>query len=413
MGMFTRLVAACLFLAAVSGEAAARRVALVIGISHYDHAPALANPANDAADVAAKFRAMGFEVMEGYDLAKHPLELRISAFAEKLRSSEAGVLYFAGHGIAINGESFILPRDAKLADAVTARLETISAADLVDMLSNGPAAGIVIFDACRNNPFARGLSANGRGVQAYEGLSEVPAAAGTFVAYSTKPGFMALDGTARNSPFAEALLRHMDTPGIDIAEMMRRVRRDVLAATSEFQRPQWEDDLLDGFSLVPAAALPPALPLRRAPSDLLEAGPPPAAGLPEEIEDFIRNLYLKPDTGDVEGLAKQIFAADVTSFGSPFTREELVQARAHWLSGFRKVETRMLAGSLTATQRDPSNLAVSFDVDYRLWPADVAAASRQGRARVTLDLERTTDGWRVVSENGVVLEGDRLDRLLP
>jgi hypothetical protein len=387
------LVAAVLVLAAPAAEAA--RLALVIGNARYQHASPLANPVNDARDVAAKLRTMGYDVFEGYDLGKRAMEEKIGRFASRLDGAEAGVLYFAGHGIAVNGQSFILPVDARLDLPAALPLEAIPADQLVSMLSDSVRNGILFFDACRNNPFAKSLNRNSphRGAQAYEGLSWVGAANGTFVAFSTKPGFMALDGTGRNSPFAEALMTHMASPGLPVGEMMRRVRKVVLARTGDFQRPQWEDDLLDPFTLMPAG-----LPLVKPPPDMMEADPSAPPGLPEDIEEFITGDYLKPDPADVEGSVRHIFAAEVSSFGSIFDREKLVGLRTRWLRSFTGWELVMVPGSLTVTRNGTSGVMAGFDLDYRFWRSGRMEPSR-GRTRMTLRLERDAGHWRILSED--------------
>ena len=387
------VVAAILFLAMPAAQAA--RLALVIGNGRYQHASPLANPVNDARDVAAKLRLMGYDVVEGYDLGKRAMEEKIGRFASRLDGAEAGVLYFAGHGIAVNGQSFLLPVDARLDLQAALPLEAIPAGQLVSMLSDSVRNGILIFDACRNNPFAKNLNRNSphRGAQAYEGLSWVEAANGTFVAFSTKPGFMALDGTGRNSPFAEALMTHMVSPGLPVGEMMRRVRKDVLARTGDFQRPQWEDDLLDPFTLMPAG-----LPLVKPPPDMMEADPSAPPGLPEEIEDFIMGDYLKPDPGDVEASVRHIFAAEVSSFGSIFKREELVGLRSRWLRSFTRWELELVPGSLTVATTNDAEVTAGFDIDYGFWRAASDVPSR-GRTRVTLRLERGVGHWRILAED--------------
>ena len=388
------LVAAVLFLAAPAAEAA--RLALVIGNGRYQHASPLANPVNDARDVAAKLRLMGYDVVEGYDLGKRAMEEKIGRFASRLDGAEAGVLYFAGHGIAVNGQSFLLPVDARLDLQAALPLEAIPAGQLVSMLSDSVRNGILIFDACRNNPFAKNLNRNSphRGAQAYEGLSWVGAANGTFVAFSTKPGFMALDGTGRNSPFAEALMTHMVSPGLPVGEMMRRVRKDVLARTGDFQRPQWEDDLLDPFTLMPAG-----LPLVKPPPDMMEADPSAPPGLPEDIEEFITGDYLKPDPADVEGFSPpHLRGGGLVLRVDPRPREAGGTADA-----LAPVLQQMGTGHGAGLAHRDTTRSVRASSPGSISTTGSGGRARmepsRGRTRVTLRLEHDAGHWRILSED--------------
>ncbi len=399
-----RIVARALAIAIlISGSAvwvsAETRVALVIGNGHYRAAGTLANPVNDARDIAAKLRRMGFEVIDGFDLDKRGMELQIGRFAARLDAGSTGLFYFAGHGIAVNHQNYLLPVDAALDRPAKLKLETLAADDIVDMMGQSAKVSIIVLDACRNNPFARGLSANGgnRGVQAYEGLARMEAASGAFIAFSTKPGFMALDGAGRNSPFAMALLRNMDSPGLAIGEMMRRVRNEVLEATEHFQRPQWDDDLTQSFSLMPVVPSSP-LPLLGKPPEMMEAD---TFGLPEEIESFIRDGYLMPDPRDVEGGLRNIFAADVVSFGLLYRLDELVTAKSRWLSAFARWNMRLLPGSLTVSKREGPSVLAEFDVDYTFWPKRTGTAALEGRSRIALVMERDAAGWKILAEKAV------------
>ncbi len=203
-------------------------------------------------DIAAKLRAMGFTVVDGYDLGKRDLEGKIGEFADALEGAAAGLFYYAGHGIQVDGRNYILPVDAKLNQPAKLRLEAIPIEDIMDLMQQQAGTSILILDACRNNPFARALTAKSttRAVQAAEGLAQIDGAKGTFIAFSTAPGAVAMDGTGRNSPFAEALLKHIDRPGQSINDLMIAVRRDVVETTKDFQTPMSWDSLTSRFTFV-------------------------------------------------------------------------------------------------------------------------------------------------------------------
>jgi Caspase domain len=383
--------------------ALAARVALVIGNGKYAAATALSNPVNDARDIAAKLRAMGFTVIDGYDLGKRAMEQKIGDFADLLDGNGTGLFYFAGHGIAVNNRNFVLPVDARLDAPAKLKLEALPADDIVDMMGQSAKTSIVILDACRNNPFARSLSnaAKARGVQASEGLTGMQAATGAFIAFSTKPGFTALDGTGRNSPFAEALLRHMDEPGLSISEMMRRVRNDVLSLTQDAQRPQWDDDLTENFSLVPAGA---PLPLRGDDDDIevIEAEITPLAKA--EIETLIDERYLKPDPGNVDETVRELFTAEVSSFGQLYSLDALVAIKSRWFSTYDRWDLRMLPSTLTVAATGEDQATAIFDMTYKYWPKQQSKGVTEGRARVSLQLVREHGQWHIRSENSVALK---------
>jgi len=253
---FKRLVAmlcGVAALVAISGPAAAeKRVALVIGNSAYRHTASLKNPSNDATDVAGKLRALGFDVIDGTDLSKTDMEARIRAFADKLRGSDVGLFFFAGHGLAADGRNFLAPVDAKLQSETDLDFEAVELSLVLKQMERNSRVSLVFLDACRDNPLATNLAATSRSLQVTRGLARVDRAVGMMIAFSTQPGNVALDGDGRNSPFTNALLRHIDAEGSSINDVMIEVRNDVLKATDGKQVP-WENSSLTGqFFFKPA-----------------------------------------------------------------------------------------------------------------------------------------------------------------
>lgn len=226
---------------------AAKRVALVVGNAAYQHAPPLANPKNDAADVGSLLKGLGFEVIEGFDLDKPAFDRRLREFAESLEGAAAAVFFYAGHGLQVAGQNYLVPVEAQLATASALEFEAVRL-DLVHRLMESHTTTNILFvDACRNNPLARNLArAMGtRGVEIGRGLAAVEAGVGTLVSFSTQPGNVALDGTGRNSPFTSALVRQVRASNEDLSAILIAVRNDVMSATRGKQVP-WEHSALTG-----------------------------------------------------------------------------------------------------------------------------------------------------------------------
>ena len=236
-----------------------KRVALVIGNGAYTHVRALPNPPNDAHAIAKSLRDIGFSVSEGIDLDRATMQKTIRDFLREAARAQVAVVYYAGHGVQIDGRNFLVPVDiefqagGRMTDAMV-DMDTIMAG-----LDDQVRTNILILDACRNNPMAsRVASAEpSRAVEAGSGLA-APASlgagstlgAGTLIAFATAPGQVALDGEGANSPFSAALSRHIGTPGLEVQHMLTRVRAEVVAATKSKQVPWSNSSLLGEVYLV-------------------------------------------------------------------------------------------------------------------------------------------------------------------
>jgi Caspase domain len=258
-------LAAILLIAASALHAAAagKRVALVIGNGTYVNAPQLANPVNDADDMAAALTGLGFTVILGRDLDKAGFDRAAREFAAALENADTGLVFYAGHGLQVGGQNFLVPVDAKLSRERDLDFEAVRLDFLLRQmeLDGETRTNIVILDACRDNPLARNLarSMGTRSAGIGAGLAEVQTGVGTFIAYSTQPGNVALDGRGRNSPFAEALLHHVKDAGQTLTAVMIAVRREVLAGTGGKQVP-WDHSALTGDFYFNLAAAPQAVP---------------------------------------------------------------------------------------------------------------------------------------------------------
>jgi len=223
------------------------RVALIIGNSAYQHTSALLNPYNDASALAATLRRLGFQVIEGLDVDVEKMAGRVRDFSRALKNASIALFFYAGHGLQLNAVNYLVPVDAKLVDEADAASETIELNDVLKHMERQAKTNIVILDACRNNPLARNLTRTmgTRSAGIGQGLAEVRSGVGTMIAFATQPGNVALDGVSRHSPFTAALLKHIETPGLDIGDVLRRVRRDVLDETKGRQIP-WDHSSLTG-----------------------------------------------------------------------------------------------------------------------------------------------------------------------
>lgn len=235
---------------AISGSIAhaERRVALVIGVSRYEHVPALKNSLNDEADMAAALRDIGFDVTEIRDPDQKAMSDGIAAFSRKLPGTDIAAFYYSGHAIQVGERNFLIPRDADLELPSDVALRTLDLNAVIAGMESSARVRIILLDACRDNPF-QGLA--GMRSIGTRGLQPVQSGVGTFVAFATAPGSVAADGDGRNSPFARALLKYIRMPGLEVNQILRNVRADVYAATAGRQVPWDHSSLIGELVLVP------------------------------------------------------------------------------------------------------------------------------------------------------------------
>src|SRR5262245_16236796 len=198
-------------LLATAAAAADKRVALVIGNSAYRHTSTLPNPRQDAGDIAATLKRLGFVVLEGMDLDKSAMDRTIQQFARELTGADTGLFFYAGNGLQLDGQNYLVPIDAKLEDAIGLDFETVRL-DLVHRtMERAARTNLIFLDACRDNPLARNLARafGTRSAKIGKGLAVVESGDGTLISFSTQPGNVAVDGTGRNSPYAAALLSQL------------------------------------------------------------------------------------------------------------------------------------------------------------------------------------------------------------
>jgi hypothetical protein len=236
-----------LCLPGIAPAAPERRTALVIGNGAYEIGR-LKNPLNDATDMAATLKRMGFNVILKTNAGQREMDEAVREFGRRLTRSDVGLFFFAGHGIQTGGTNYLIPVGARIEKEEDVRFEAIDAGRILsemDYANNG--LNIVLLDACRNNPFARSFRSENRGLAI---IGQVPK--GAFISYATAPGDVARDGEGRNSPYTGALLQQMQTPGVPIETVFKRVRQKLDSETGGKQVP-WESSSLKGdFYFVPS-----------------------------------------------------------------------------------------------------------------------------------------------------------------
>ncbi len=215
-----------------------QRVALVVGNSSYQFVPRIANAQNDSRAIAALLRVEGFAVEEHANLGNDELRRVVRDFVGKTREAEVAVVYFAGHGIEIDGGNYLIPVDARLRTDLAVQDEALSLDRVLQVLEPARRLRLVILDACRDNPFLRTMTRTVATRAVARGLAQVePSRPNTLVAFAAKAGSTAEDGSGDNSPFTTALLKHIAEPGLDVRLALGRVRDEVLDKTRNTQEP--------------------------------------------------------------------------------------------------------------------------------------------------------------------------------
>jgi hypothetical protein len=189
--------------------------------------------------------SLGFHVVEGLDLSKTEMERTIRDFADAVSGARVGLFFYAGHGLQVSGENYLVPIDAKLTSASALDFEMVRLALIQRVMERATETNIIFLDACRDNPLARNLArATGTRSDAFSrGLAPMESGVGTLISFSTQPGNVALDDAGRNSPFTSALVEHLTSSREDISTILIRVRNTVMAVTGNRQVP-WEHSAL-------------------------------------------------------------------------------------------------------------------------------------------------------------------------
>ncbi len=381
------MLAAAMILASAAGAATTdgsqRRVALVIGNSVYQSAPHLPNPANDAEALAATLQRLGFEVSKGIDLDRAETEMIIREFSRSLSGADVALFFYAGHGIQVEDRNYLIPVDAKLDDETALDFEATPLDLVLRHMEREPRVNLVFLDACRNNPLAQNLARSmgaTRGLAVGRGLALTQAQVGSFIAYATQPQNVAVDGTGKHSPFAAALLKYMETPGLGLADLMIKVRNDVRDATQGKQVPWDHSSLTGGFYFQPAvnvaatiASVEPS-----APPNTTVATPTTSAVDKEVV--FWDSIKDSSSPGQFEAYLAQF---------PDGTFAPLARVRLEELKAAKTTEPEQVAALTTPETAEPAAEQVERSIGL----------TRQGRSRVQLAL--TLLGYRAGGTDGV------------
>lgn len=227
-----------------------KRTALIIGNSNYKDAP-LRNPVNDANDFAMALQRCGFDVKKTINANRKQMRESIRIFGNRIRKGGVGLFYYAGHGIQLDGENYLVPIDAAVESEDEIKDECLMVSSVLrKMEAANNKLNIIILDACRNNPFPRKFRSTNRG------LAVMDAPTGSLLAYSTAPGSVASDGQNRNGLYTYSLLKHLNTPGLSLIDLFINVRNDVVTLSNGKQIP-WESQSLRGhFYFIPTISKP-------------------------------------------------------------------------------------------------------------------------------------------------------------
>ncbi len=251
MRLLLMILTVSALLSAPQAAMAEKRIALVVGNGAYEYSP-LPNPPNDADLMAKTLADVGFEVTKYKNLGRRDLKRAFYEFGQKLERSGEGtvaLIYYAGHGVQLEGENYLIPVDTQIEDAFDVEIEAIRASSLLKTFSGSESSlNIVILDACRNNPFKGSSRSAGRG------LAKMDAPTGTLLAYSTSPGNVAVDGNGANSPYTKALANAIKEPGVNVEQVFKHVRISVMDRTQGKQVPWESSSLIGNFAFVGSAA---------------------------------------------------------------------------------------------------------------------------------------------------------------
>jgi hypothetical protein len=282
-----------LLIATLPGNAT-NRVALVIGNAAYEKVPLLPNPTRDAAAIGESLARLGFTVTRLDNGTAGAMRKSIVEFGRAAEGSEMAVVFYAGHGMEVGGENWLIPIDAELRSDTDTENEAISLKGITLQVGKASKLGLVILDACRNNPFNAKMRRSLTTRSVSRGLAPTEPADNVLVAYAAKDGTVASDGDGKNSPFTKALLRHLEAPGLEITFMFRAVRDEVMAETRREQQPFVYGSLSkEAIYLRPPVAAQPST-----------AIPTVVAKLPVEQE------APKKDTNSREGVKRNLFSPE-------------------------------------------------------------------------------------------------------
>ncbi|MDA7428206.1 caspase family protein [Primorskyibacter aestuariivivens] len=321
------------------------KVALIIGNSDYAHATALTNPRNDSQAMADKLEGLGFKVFLHQDAGGQQMRIALGQFTEAALGAEIALVFYAGHGIEMSGRNYLIPVDAEMRSEATAQFEALSLDTLITSVTQASKLGMVLLDACRDNPFAAAMQRNNGTRSLRRGLAPVSIEGqqGLLVSFAAEEGSTADDGTGMHSPYTDALLDVIDEPGLEVGRMFRKVRARVREATDGRQVPIERMQLPDeAIYFVPAVAVEPGG------EDERETTPPVIPQVEEdptvafydavssgEIEPLNEFINRYPDHPLAEDARKLVHSLQDDKFWKKTVEADTVQAYRRYLIAFR------------------------------------------------------------------------------
>src|SRR6185437_12500916 len=375
--------------------------ALVIGNAAYQNAPTLPNPVNDGAVIATTLKDAGFDVVDSrHDLSAVEMRRALRDFSDRARDADIALIYYAGHGLEVDGNNYLIPVDAKLERDADVYDEGLSLDRVLVAIEPAKQLRLVILDACRDNPFAKSMKRTMVSRSIERGLAKVePTSPNTLIAYSAKAGSTALDGDSKNSPFTTALSKHLTTPGLDVRRAFGYVRDDVLKTTGNRQEPFVYGSL--GGEDVP---LVPAKPVAAAPSAAPASNPQIEARHDYELAVQIGNkdalnafLAQHPD-GYYANLARIQLAkveAEETRVVATEKARLAEQERARLAADSAQTSQQLKAAEAEAKSAEQARIAAEKAKQVAL---DEAADAERKRVAA----EAAQSGGRTASNNNVV-----------
>jgi uncharacterized caspase-like protein len=404
-GFYRALLAAALLLLCQPAWAS-KRVALVIGNAAYQNAPMLPNPVNDGAVISATLKDAGFDVVDSrHDLSAVEMRRALRDFSDRARDADIALIYYAGHGLEVDGNNYLIPVDAKLERDADVYDEGLSLDRVLVAIEPAKQLRLVILDACRDNPFAKSMKRTLVSRSIERGLAKVePTSPNTLIAYSAKAGSTALDGDSKNSPFTVALSKHLTTPGLDVRRAFGFVRDDVLKTTNNRQEPFVYGSL--GGEDVP---LVPAKPVAAAPA--AEPAPNPQVEARRDYELAVQignkaalNAFLTQHPDGYYANLARIQLAKVEAEEARVVATEKArlaeQERARLAAGSAQNAPQLKAAEAEAKSAEDARIAAEKAKQVAL---DQAADAERKRVAAEASIAPTPSGGRTAASNDTVL----------
>jgi uncharacterized caspase-like protein len=271
-----------------------------MGNGRYQKVPTLPNPTRDADDFSRALGRLNFKVTQVNDASAAEMRKAVIDFGRTTEGADMAVVFYAGHGMEMGGENWLIPTDAELRTDTDVESEAISLRSINLQVSKARQLGLVILDACRNNPFAAKMQRSLRSRAVTRGLAPTEPTDNVLVAYAARDGTTANDGDGRNSPFTAALLRNIETPGLEISFLFRNVRDEVMSATKRDQQPFVYGSLSKEAIYLKPALVDPAVKSGAAIRERIEG--PPSANLPVQTQNTFSSEDAQRVAAKVSGL---------------------------------------------------------------------------------------------------------------